>query len=61
MPTSDLIHRIRTIFLHQRPHVSIAEATALLRWSRGEMSRAIGAWEVEVTSTAVGSGCGGRS
>jgi hypothetical protein len=54
MPDQDLINRIRTIFLHQRPHVTIAEATVLLGWSRGEMSRAIGAGEVEVTSTAVG-------
>jgi len=38
--------RIRTIFLHQRPHVSIAEATVLLGWLRGEMSRAIAAGEV---------------
>ena len=50
----DLINRIRTIFLHPRPHVSIAEATVLLGWSRGEMSRAIAAGEVEVASTSVG-------
>jgi hypothetical protein len=49
----DLITRIRTIFLHQRPHVSIAEATVLLGWSRGEMSSAISAGEVEVSSTAL--------
>ena len=54
MPDQDLIDRIRTIFLHQRPHVTIAEATVLLGWSRGEMSRAIAAGEVEVTSSAVG-------
>jgi len=54
MPDQDLITRIRTIFLHPRPHVSIAEATVLLGWSRGEMSEAIGAGEVEVTSTSVG-------
>ena len=56
MPDQDLINRIRTIFLHQRPHVSIAEATVLLGWSRGEMARAIGAGEVEVLSTALGKG-----
>jgi len=50
----DLILRIRTIFLHQRPHVSIAEATVLLGWSRGEMSAAIRAGEVAVTTTALG-------
>jgi hypothetical protein len=54
MLDQDLINRIRTIFLHQRPHVSIAEATVLLGWSRGEMSQALGAGEVEVTSTSVG-------
>ena len=53
MPDQDLINRIRTIFLHKRLHVSIGEATVLLGWSRGEMSRAIAAGEVEVTSTAV--------
>ncbi len=54
MPDPDLIHRIRTIFLHQRPHVTIAEATVLLGWSRGEMSRAIAGGEVEVSSTPAG-------
>jgi hypothetical protein len=54
MLDQDLIDRIRTIFLHQRPHVSIAEATVLLGWSRGEMSQAIAAGEVEVTSTYLG-------
>lgn len=50
----DLITRIRSIFLHPRPHVSIADATVLLGWSRGEMSRAIRAGEVEVASTSGG-------
>jgi hypothetical protein len=54
MPDQDLINRIRAIFLHQRPHVSIAEATVLLGWSRGEMSEAIAGGEVEVTSTSAG-------
>jgi hypothetical protein len=54
MPDQDLINRIRSIFLHQRPHVTIAEATALLGWTRGEMSRAIAAGEVEVMATALG-------
>lgn len=53
MPDQNLINRIRTIFLHLRPHVSIAEGTVLLGWSRGEMSRAIAAGEVEVTSTSL--------
>src|SRR5690242_308537 len=54
MPDQDVINRIRTIFLHQGPHVTIAEATVLLGWSRGEMSQAIAAGEVEVNSTPVG-------
>ena len=53
MLDQDLVNRIRTIFLHQRPHVTIAEATALLGWSRGEMSRAIAAGEVEITATSI--------
>jgi hypothetical protein len=54
MPDQDVIDRIRTIFLHQRPHVSISEATGLLGWSRGEMSQAIAAGEIEVNATSVG-------
>jgi len=54
MPDQDLINRIRSIFLHQRPHVTIAEATVLLGWSRGEMSQAIETGEVEVMATALG-------
>lgn len=50
----DLINRIRTIFLHQCPHVTIAEATVLLGWSRGEMARAVAGGEVEVSSSSVG-------
>ena len=53
MLDQDVINRIRAIFLHQRPHVSISEATALLGWSRGEMSQSIAAGEVEVTETAL--------
>ncbi len=54
MLDQDLIHRIRSIFLHQRPHVTIAEGTVLLGWSRGEMSRAIAAGEVEINATPLG-------
>ena len=50
----DVINRIRTIFLHQRPHVSIADATVLLGWSRGEMSHAVAAGEIEINTTSVG-------
>lgn len=61
MPDQDVINRIRTIFLHQRPHVSIAEATVLLGWSRGEMSQAVGAVRWRSTPPPSGSGSGGRS
>ncbi|HEX7151420.1 MAG TPA: hypothetical protein VF618_08035 [Thermoanaerobaculia bacterium] len=50
----DLIHRIRSIFLQQGSHVTVDEATALLGWSRGEMSRAVRAGEVEVGATGLG-------
>lgn len=53
MLDQDVINRIRTIFLHQRPHVTLAEATVVLGWSRGEMSQAIATGEVEVNSTSV--------
>ena len=49
----EVIERIRTIFLHQRPHVIIAEATVLLGWTRREMTEAIRVGEVEVTKTAI--------
>lgn len=54
MLDENVINRIRSIFLHQRPHVTIAEATSLLGWSRGEMSEAIAAGEVEVMTTSIG-------
>jgi hypothetical protein len=50
----DLISRIRHIFLHPRPHVSISQATGLLGWSRRQMSEAIEAGEVELWTTPVG-------
>ena len=53
MPDSTLVERIRNIFLHPRPHVSIAAATALLGWSRGEMTAAIERGEIVVVTTAV--------
>jgi hypothetical protein len=49
----DLINRIRNIFLHPRPHVTIAAATALLGWTRGEMRAAIEGGDVVVITTAV--------
>lgn len=50
----ELIERIRTIFLHEQPCVSIADATVLLGWSRAEMNRAIGAGDIEVTTAGSG-------
>ena len=50
----DLISRLRHIFLHPRPHVSISQATSLLGWSRKQMSEAIEAGEVELWVTPVG-------
>jgi hypothetical protein len=46
MLDSELIDRIRDIFLHPRPHVSISSATALLGWSRREMADALAAGEI---------------
>lgn len=54
MLDQDVINRIRTIFLHRRPHVTITEAAVLLGWSRCEMSGAIAAGEVEVNATSIG-------
>ncbi len=54
MLETELIDRIRDIFLHQRPHVSISEATALLGWTRRQMSDAIRTGEIEVTKTEIG-------
>src|SRR3954449_4241183 len=54
MLETDVIDRIRHIFLHPRPHVSISQATALLGWTRRQMSEAIGSGEVELWTTPVG-------
>ncbi len=50
----DLIERIRTIFLHEKPSVSITDAAVLLGWSRSEMNRAIAAGEIETTTNCSG-------
>jgi hypothetical protein len=50
-----LIQRIRAIFLHHAPRVTIDEAAGLLGWSRTEMSAAIRDGEIEVVET-----CGGK-
>lgn len=54
MLDSNDIHRIRTIFLHPSPHVSIADATVLLGWARGKMADAVRAGEIEVKRSALG-------
>ena len=54
MLETDVIDRIRHIFLHPRPHVSISQATALLGWTRRQMSAAIDAGEVELWTTPIG-------
>jgi hypothetical protein len=46
-----VIARIRHIFLHPRPHVSISQATDLLGWTRGKMADAIAAGEVVLMET----------
>ena len=50
----DIIARIRHIFLHPRPHVSISQATDLLGWTRAEMTAAIASGEVELMTTPLG-------
>lgn len=50
----DFVHRIRSIFLHERPYVSICDASSLLGWSREEAEAAVAAGEIEVARTWVG-------
>lgn len=54
MLAQDVAERIRTIFLHEQPYVTIAEATRMFGWSRSEMNRAIRDGEVELTTTCSG-------
>ena len=49
-----VIHLIRHIFLHPRPHVSISQATDLLGWSRAQMTAAIAAGEISLMQTPLG-------
>jgi hypothetical protein len=51
IPLTALTDRIRHIFLHQRPHVSIMTARRLLGWSQAQMTRAIAAGEIELMTT----------
>jgi len=50
----EVVNRIRHIFLHQRPHVSIMTARQLLGWSQAQMTRAIAAGEIELMVTPLG-------
>lgn len=54
MPDPEFVQRIRTIFLHPRPYVSIGEAAWILGWSAEEMARAIVSRDIEVTTTCSG-------
>jgi hypothetical protein len=49
-----LIQRIRAIFLHHEPRVTIADAAGLLGWSRAEMNAVIRNGEIEVVETCSG-------
>jgi hypothetical protein len=49
-----LIQRIRGIFLHHEPRVTIADAARLLGWSRAEMDAAIRDGEIELVETCSG-------
>jgi len=49
-----LINRIRAIFLHHEPRVTIAEAADMLGWSRAEMNAAIRNGEIEVIEACAG-------
>ena len=54
MLAKDIVERIRAIFLHPEPYVTISEAARLLGWSRSAMDRAIRDGEVELTRTCSG-------
>ncbi len=54
MLESDLISRIRHIFLQPRPHVSIMQAEGLLGWTHRQMSEAIENGDVELWTTPLG-------
>ncbi|HEX7153832.1 MAG TPA: hypothetical protein VF618_20250 [Thermoanaerobaculia bacterium] len=49
-----LIERIRAIFLHREPQVTIDAAAGLLGWSRAEVDRAVRDGELEVVRTCSG-------
>jgi len=51
-----IAHRIRAIFLHHEPRVTVAEGAGMLGWSRAEMDAAIRDGEIEVIETCSGKG-----
>jgi hypothetical protein len=51
MLDSDIIARIRHIFLHQRPHVSLMTAANDLGWSLTQMRLAVARGEIRVMKT----------
>ena len=53
MHESDVLQRIRTIFLQPRAHVTLEEATELLGWPESRMEAAVHAGEIEITSTSL--------
>lgn len=54
MQNSQTVERIRAIFLHPEPYVTITEAARLLGWSRSAMDRAIRDGDIELTTTCSG-------
>jgi hypothetical protein len=50
----DLIERIRIIFLHDQPRVTINEAADMLGWTRAEMNAAIKNGDIEPVTTCSG-------
>lgn len=49
-----IIERIRAIFLHHEDRVTIAEAAAMLGWSRAQMNAAIKNGDIELMDTCSG-------
>jgi hypothetical protein len=47
----EVINRIRAIFLHPEPRVTVAEAAHMLGWSSGRMNEAMRDGEIEVVGT----------
>jgi len=50
MLSSEVIKRIRAIFLHQEPSVSIADAAIFLGWPVPRITRAITGGDIETIS-----------